>query len=285
MLSISLNPNCGFFSCCNIYAQRVFDYFNSNKKLPIKIDSTNMFYLYKPTSRNADDIKHDYFDTLDALDISYVKDVKITNEDDEDQFSNYQKLNFELVNPFIKKYFTPSSEILSLLAKMERKYNLGSSSYDNICVLFYRGNDKCIETHLPSYEEFIKKAIERKRQNPDIVFLIQSDETEFIETMLHHFPNSLVFKDEIRHMSKRISSVDKEVSREVNHVFSKFYLAITIIMSKCKYIICTTGNCSLWIILFRGHSQGVLQYLSRKKIIYGQLNPCYKEVDECCVGL
>ena len=142
MLSISLGAGCGFFSCCNIYTNRVFEYFNNNKKLPEQIDSTRMFYLYKPENRQKDDIKHDYFDTLDDIAINYVEDIKLTYEDDEDQFSNYQKLNFEMVAPFIKKYFTPSLEIIKIINEMEKKYNLDSSSYDNICLLFYRGNDK-----------------------------------------------------------------------------------------------------------------------------------------------
>jgi hypothetical protein len=46
-----------------------------------------------------------------------------------------------------------------------------------------------------------------------------------------------------------------------NAVFSKYYLAITIIMSKCKYVICGSGNCSIWIMLYRGNNKNVCQYL------------------------
>ena len=64
--------------------------------------------------------------------------------------------------------------------------------------------------------------------------------------------------DEIRHIPACLSTVDI-VMKDKNNLFSKYYLAITIIMSKCKYIICGTGNCSLWIMLYRSNADNVLQ--------------------------
>jgi hypothetical protein len=99
-------------------------------------------------------------------------------------------------------------------------------------------------------------------KNPNIVFLIQSDETEFINYMSEKFPNnSFYFKDEIRHIKKCNSTVDK-IMKDKNYEFSKYYLAITIIMSKCKYIVCGTGNCSIWIMLYRGNNNNVYQNLN-----------------------
>ena len=93
------------------------------------------------------------------------------------------------------------------------------------------------------------------------MFLVQSDETEFIEFITNKFPNnSFYFKDEIRHMKKCSDTVDKKMSSQ-NYEFSKKFLAITIIMSKCKYIICGSGNCDLWIMLYRGNTTNVIQNL------------------------
>ena len=80
--------------------------------------------------------------------------------------------------------------------------------------------------------------------------------------MINKFPiNSFYFKDEIRHMKKCNNSVDKLIAYD-NFNFSKKYLAITFIMSKCKYIICGSGNCSIWIMLFRGNSLNLFQNLN-----------------------
>jgi hypothetical protein len=100
--------------------------------------------------------------------------------------------------------------------------------------------------------------------NPDVKFLVQSDETEFIIKMRETFPeNTFYFKDEIRHIPKQNNTVDK-IYRDTNFEFSKLYLAITIIMSKCNYIIFGSGNCSIWIMLYRGHSNNMFQYLNGK---------------------
>ena len=98
--------------------------------------------------------------------------------------------------------------------------------------------------------------------NPKIKFFIQTDETEFITFISEQFPNdSFYLYDEIRHINKCNTSLDLN-SKENIEYYSKNYLAITIIMSKCKYIICGSGNCSLWIMFYRGHNKNVCQYLN-----------------------
>lgn len=176
-----------------------------------------------------------------------------------DQFTDYSKVDYEHITPLISKYFHPAKNIKDIINNIEKKYNL---TYENICVLFYRGNDKITETELCGYDEYLKYANQIIIKNPNISFLIQSDETEFIEFMTTKFPNnSFYFKDEIRHIKKCNSTVDIEMHSEIKE-FSKKYLAITIIMSKCKYIICGSGNCSIWIMLYRGNAENVIQNLN-----------------------
>jgi hypothetical protein len=107
-----------------------------------------------------------------------------------------------------------------------------------------------------------------EQQTPGIRFLVQSDETEFIELMTRAFPTSFVCKDEIRHIKKQNSTVDVLYS-ELNAEFSKWYLAITILMSKTRTVICGDGNCSLWIALYRGTSDGMMIF-NRGKWIGGE---------------
>jgi hypothetical protein len=143
---------------------------------------------------------------------------------------------------------------------MEEKYGL-VGNYDNICVLFHRGNDKQRETTLCGYDEIFSKSKEIERQNPDIRFLIQSDETDFIECFSNVYSDHIQFKDEIRHMRKCDNSVDK-VFPEMNYKFSKYFLAIVIIMSKCKHVVCGSGNISMWIAFFRGNVENFHQYFN-----------------------
>lgn len=80
--------------------------------------------------------------------------------------------------------------------------------------------------------------------------------------MIDKFPtNSFYFKDEIRHMKKNSLNTVDIVMSDKNYEFSKYFLAITIIMSKCKYIICGTGNISMWIMFYRENNNNVYQNL------------------------
>ncbi len=253
-MSVICTHNAGFFSCCSVKLSNIVDFINANSVLPYLVDSSNQFRWYK---KNDEDITYEYFEHYDN-----ITDMNIKNPIDYHwchQFNNYSLLAYNTIVPLITKYFSPSTHINDIIQTLNQKYNL---NYDNICVLFYRGNDKITETQLCSYNDYLIYANLIMKNNPNIVFLIQSDETEFIDFMSQQFPNnSFYFKDEIRHMNKCKNTVDR-VMKDKNYEFSKYYLAITIIMSKCKYIVCGSGNCSIWILLYRGNADGVYQNLN-----------------------
>ena len=252
--------NAGFFSCCSTKLADIVKFINSNKKLPDNVDSSQQFSRYKPKKNR--DITYDYFKHYDKIKIKNKKISLHINYNSEHQYKNYNNLDYNGINPLIKKYFSPSFEIKEIVSNIKKKYNL---IYENICVMFYRGHDKNRETKKCSYHEYLNYANKIIKQNPNILFLIQSDETEFIEFMTKKFPdNSFYFKDEIRHIKKykkKKYNVDI-VMKSKNYEFSQKYLAITIIMSKCKYIICGSGNCDIWIMFYRGNNKNVIQNLN-----------------------
>ena len=250
---IIVSHNYGFFSCCSVILHFVIEYCNIYKELPEKIDSSGSFGWYKPEDKESD-VTYDYFEPQQSNDIATIM-MQFTHTD---QYIEYTKLNYVLLEPFVRKYFTPNMHIRQIVSTIEQKYDL-PNRYDDICVLFYRGNDKRTESELCTYEMVIEKARFIQEKNPNVLFLIQSDETEFIERMTETFPNSFYFKDEIRHINSQLDTVDKCMA-EMNCEFSKKYLAITIIMSKCRYIVCGSGNCSLWIMLYRNHANNVIQF-------------------------
>jgi hypothetical protein len=254
---IKTTHNAGFFSCCSVKLHEIVDFINSNKKLPDSVDSSQQFEWYKNDKNKDTDITFDYFENYNNItDVDVIHPINYHNSH---QFKNYNDLDYNCLTPLIKKYFSSSVEINEIVNNIEKKYNL---IYENICVLFYRGNDKNTETTKCGYDEYSNYAIQLLKKNPKIVFLIQSDETEFIEFMTNIFPhNSFYFKDEIRHMEKCNSTVDIKMRFE-NYKFSKKYLGITIIMSKCNYIICGSGNCDIWIMLYRGNNKNVIQNLN-----------------------
>ena len=251
MSIVKIIHNAGFFSCCSVKLTKIIDFINLNKKIPDIVDSSEQFNYYK--TNNDKDITYNYFEDYDNIKVNILVPI---NYHWDYEYINYSKLDYTHINPIIKKYFSPSISIIGIINNMEKKYNL---IYDNICVLFYRGNDKNRETLICGYDEYLKYANELLIKNPHMLFLIQSDETEFIEFMINKFPyNSFYFKDEIRHMKKCNDTVDWKMPEKKSD-FSKNYLAITIIMSKCKYIICGSGNCSQWIMFYRNNNNNVIQ--------------------------
>ena len=250
--------NSGFFSCCSVRLDKIIQYFNKNRSLPLIVDSSAQFEWYKPPRSHKASIVDTYFIT-DSSGIPFQGPVLYEQWY---QLTDYKKLHFQAIQPFIKKYFSPSHEIQELLRQIETNYSL---DYSNLCVLFYRGNDKATETELSSYDEYLAKAKSIQQNNPSIQFLLQSDETEFLEVFSKEFPNSFYFKDKIRHIKKSNTTVDK-VFKEDNYKFSKYFLAITLCMAKCKYIVCGSGNCSIWIALYRGNAEGMYQHLHDKWI-------------------
>ena len=254
-MTLTITHNAGFFSCCSVRLHDIINYINLNSKIPNNVDSSKQYQWYK--LNNKEDITYDYFEHYDNTpNITYTSNI---NYFEWYQYTNYLNLDYNNIIPIVKKYFSPSNLIIDIIKNIEKKYNL---NYDNICVLFYRGNDKNTETLICNYDEYLKYANLIIKNNPDILFLIQSDETEFINYFREKFPtNSFYFKDEIRHMNKCNNTVDILMKENIFE-FSKIYLAITIIMSKCKYIICGSGNCSIWIMLYRKNSNNVFQNLN-----------------------
>ena len=252
---VIVHNNSGFFSCCSVRLDKIVQFYNKYKQLPSLVDSSEQFMWYKPTGRETESITADYFKESDSI-IKFTGQIQYENWY---QYLDYKTINFKRLSPFINKYFSPANDIRTFVEILEAKYCI---DYKNLGVLFYRGNDKVTETANAPYQDYLDRARKIQAENPNVRFLVQSDETEFIETMMSKLLYPTFFMgDEIRHIKKSINTVDKVWTRDENYKFSQLYLAITIIMSKAKYIICGSGNCSIWICLYRGNTDGVQQFL------------------------
>jgi hypothetical protein len=247
--------NCGFFSCCSVRLGGIVDYFNTYKSLPKNVDSSRQFLWYKTDQR--EDVTFKFFEHYDNvnIDIEYVKKV---DYHDEHQNGFYKDLDFESINPFIKKYFSPSKFVKYKIYKMTNKYNI---DFENTCALFHRGHDKHTEQVICTHEEKLEKARKVLEKNPSIRFLIQSDETEFIEKAISAFPNNSFYcKDEIYHMPHDPKGLIDYTFKENSGERAENFLAVLFLMSKCKYIISSAANCDIWTTLLRGHSNNLIQY-------------------------
>jgi hypothetical protein len=174
------------------------------------------------------------------------------------QFLDYKGLDFTGLTPLIEKYFSPSEHVASIVSLYEKKYYI---DYENTCGVFYRGNDKSTETSIATYESFISQARPIKEQNPDILFLVQTDETEFLEAFEKEFPGTITI-EEIPHMHKKSSTIHDELPRQERAEFGANFFAALLIQSKCKYLVTHSGNCGLWAVLYRGGCDNMYQWLN-----------------------
>ena len=120
-----IQPGQGFFSNCTVRLFDIVIYFNSIKKVPLFIDGSKQFELYKHNT-NMKDITYEYFqDDLDYK-INYIEPIDFRIHY---QYIDYNKLNFTDIIPFIKKYFTPNYRIKQIIKYIEKKYEI--INYDN----------------------------------------------------------------------------------------------------------------------------------------------------------
>ena len=266
---LRVTHNSGFYSCCTVRLNSIIGYYNTHKKFPDKVDSSIQFAQYK-TNIN-EDISHLFFIedlNITEKDVRSIEDKKIC--DWVEQFCSYKNQSrLDELKPFIQKYFTVTECIKTFVHYFENKYNI---NYNNICAVFYRGNDKIIETNQPSYEEMFNKATEIYNNNKNIQFLVQTDVTEFANEFKNKFNNVIHFNEIPTISNNNLSAVQYCVLPEYRLQSILLYNAAIQIISKCKYVICTSGNGELWIMLYRGHTEGVHQYLKTKEYDVTQTN-------------
>ena len=252
---LKVRHHSGFFSCSSVKLHYIIEYFNTNKVLPEIIDSSEMFYLYKPLSLIREDVSYHFFNIPNSNAIEYSNDILYNWNY---QFNEYKYLDIKSIIPFIKNYFSPTDEILEIKQYLLKKYNL---DYNEICAVYYRGSDKYKETELDNYESYINqmKKISVK------IYLIQSDDQKFIDIVIKNFTNIIIIEENPT-TYLNIGIHDQYTTNE-NYIMIKYLFATLLIMSKCKYFICSTSNCSLWTILYRENTYNVFQNLNKKWII------------------
>jgi hypothetical protein len=175
----------------------------------------------------------------------------------------YNSINFKTINPFIEKYFSPSDFINDIINNFILKYKI---DFNNTTYVLYRGNDKIRETHIGNYDTYIEKANNIIQEHPSMRFMIQSDESQFIEAFISVFKNSFYIEE--------IPSIPKNPYKVIHNIipynerplFGGRILASIICGAKCNHIITHSGNCGSWTVLYRGNTTNVKQYLNHGNI-------------------
>jgi len=242
--------NYGFFSCCSITLYYTIQYFNTQKKLPL-IDNTNNYNLYN--NNTGLDISFYFFKVKNDT-IEYTNHICI--DINNNQFENYITIRYNEILPFVEKYFTPSIHINHIYTHLIKKYNI---DVNNCIGLYYRGTDKRNETSLGSFELYYNKLMSII-DSMNITVLIQTDSYPFLNYIIDKNIKNVIIINENK-CSYTNNGIHNENSKIVNFNDIQYLFATFLIISKCKYIICSSGNCSVWMMYYRGNANNVYQYL------------------------
>jgi hypothetical protein len=253
---IKIKHNAGFFSCCAVRLTKIVEFINSYKILPDNVDSSEQFNLYKNTENKNKDITFDYFENYNN--ITNINIIQSINYHWTQQFKQYSNLDYKSLTPLIKKYFSPSSKIINMINILEKKYNI---IYNNTIAVYYRGTDKIRETKLAPFNEFYNKILHIVNKNKDINILLQTDSAQFIDYMNNKKLKNIIIINENK-TSYTNKGIHNEQTSNTNYHDMFYFLSTIIMLSKCKYIICSSGNCSEWIMLYRGNNKNLFQYLN-----------------------
>ena len=159
MNKLIITPGVGFFSCCSVRLYDIIKYINNFNIFPTDIDDSNTFTLYR--INNVDN----YFDSNYNFNKNIVENNYKFNVCT--QYWDYSNIDYSKICSIVKIYFSPSKHIIRIISYFEIKYNI---NYKNICVLFYRGNDKNRETKICGYDKYLDKALIIFNQNKNIQF-------------------------------------------------------------------------------------------------------------------
>ena len=240
--------DCGFFSCFSQRLGQIIKYANLNREFPPYVDSSKQFSIFK-LNNNFLDISYEFLNINLSIP-KYINAINFT-----DQFTDYKKLNFNLLNPIIAIYFQPSRRVVNTIKYFEKQYNL---NYENTCAIFYRGNDKHYECTIANYEDYIKQALKIQSDNMNINFFIQTDDSLFIKFCIDNLKNIFYIR-EMPTIHDSSSAVVYTLPTEQRIEHGVKFLAATNIVAKCKFLITHSGNCGYWASLYRGKSDGIIQ--------------------------
>jgi hypothetical protein len=239
----------GFFSCCTIRLRSIINFYNKNGILP-EVDSSTQWSNYKDDPSYSD-ITNLLFNTKNtSID---KKEIIFSSDEIEDQFSDYSKINFNDVNFFVDKYFSPSDGVIETKNYFIEKYDI---NIDKIISVLFRGNDKSYEIHLPSYDQFMVKIDELKLKYPDFKLLIQTDENEFCDFVLSKYPDSIVI-NELKRINRSGTAMQFVTPIGERFNLGKNFLSVMNLISETPHIITNKGNVGMWSCLLRGNFNNV----------------------------
>jgi len=265
-----LEHDVGFFSNVSVKFQKIVEFVNKYHKLPQVVDGKRQFSLYKrdPTVDVTFDFFKNYAMFTPVLQKKFNFKQKIPYNESY-QYRDYSKIyQFPKILPLFNAYFTPSDLVIKKVQEIKAKYSIEP---DNCIGVYFRGTDKKTETAIPSYQVFYDKVknvyLEKnKEENKNLKLFLQTDTAQFMDFFNKNKydwikDENIIIVNE-NSTSYTTAGIHNEKLPEENYkdIFNLF--ATFLLLAKCKYYICSSGNCSAIMMLYRGNGNNVYQFLN-----------------------
>ena len=242
--------NCGFYSNqTQAFLSTLI--LLSHGILPDKIDYSMGFKRFKSDPER--DIFPDFYRINPDQEVT-PKNIILPDENRK-QFEIY---DFEYYNQVVKRFFNPSGVVTDRWQMLTEKYDIDPEK--TVSVL-YRGTDKCTEVRLASPEAYLDVVKQILDQTPANRVLVQTDQTQVLDYFKSELGNIVVSFSETPSTSGNNSMIDtmEKDKRDMTDWMQWFDAALRCV-AECAYVVNHTGNCGLWMNLYRGNVNNVFQF-------------------------
>jgi len=249
----------GFFAECSNVLHVIADFFLKNGRLPDSINFSDIMPLYK--GLKGEDVFSKFFTQDLTIKVERIIQSSFVNYNDHLKY--FDQTNYELLEPFVSRYFKPSSQVMSHKNDLLKEYQINPSKTIGV---YYRSTDKSVETGIPSHEVMYDKIKKIHAIYPSHRILIETDSQSFLDYLFSKKDiNKYLFAfNKIARSNQKgqqlkgmhLTQSPMQNQKDMFHLFPVF-----LILSKCDYLICNSSNCSWWMMLFRGKPTNMSQYL------------------------
>jgi hypothetical protein len=227
---------------------------------PFQIDTTGSFSMYRsdPTS----DVYEKYFQPSIKAQVDKVHFDRWMCARD------YTQLPLERFLPSITQWFTFRDFVTERSFSLQAKYGVDP---DRTLAVFYRGTDKKTENPLED-PQTIARLVNKLAAGYDSV-IVQTDDQSIYEHLVREIDRDVIVFSELPRYS---SDSDPHTSLQFHDPeLLEDFLSAVLLITRCKTVILTTSNVSLWIALFRGRTKGLFHISDfgflRKRLMFLEL--------------
>jgi hypothetical protein len=256
MQTVEIQHDAGFFSVLTISLDAILAYYRSEGRLPISLVAEDSFKWYR--NKYSTNLFNELFEQNNRREILTTRYPVFTASKEENQFSDYRLIYYNVISQIVNIFFTPSEKIRTIATEILTNIE---ATEKKILSLVYRGTDKSQETIQPTIDEFIAKSSSIAKSRGISRFFVETDEDALLFRAKKEFGHDNVF-----HLIR---------DRQRNYENIVLYFATIYAISMTDHIVSTSGNGEMWVRLFRGHSGNTTQYLCPKEYIYGAKNPAF----------